>query len=338
MNKFINKILYTSGKVSKKKLFLVLFFVLVVLGGVFWVNRWDILSKEVSLGQLNGKLPDGYYKVTAYVADYGPDVCYNGGCGVQIKVAENQDGSGAALPFRVFNTSLQAHLESLIQKGEIYNFYVQVSFPNYPIGSATRSRTTELLDVKHVTTKKSPDTISPTMPVNGVNDSGDTEHNSNELPKTIEDAVRASGGTYMIIDPNTASPSDIADTMVDSGLTNSDGSGNITLKSGIKISDKLVSELAVKAYNLETKNTEKGEVVVHTNDLPIFVTLYDDHGAIFGTAREKNINGDYVIQWNFEKGTQYVVDLFINTEQIESYDNDASYQTTYTITYNNLHI
>lgn len=161
------------------------------------------------------------------------------------------------------------------------------------------------------------------------------ENNSTTLPNTIEGAVRASGGTYMVIDPKTGSSHDVADTIVDSGLTNSDkGAGNITLRSGIKISDYLPNRFTTKSYIVGNTKTEKGEVVVHTSDLPIFLTVYDDQGAILGTARDKNKNGDYVIQWNFEKGREYVSEVFINIG--EPYDPNAVYNTKYTITYNSL--
>ncbi len=162
------------------------------------------------------------------------------------------------------------------------------------------------------------------------------KQNTRDYPKTIEDAVKASGGTYMLIDPKTASPSDVADTVQANGLTNSDDrNGNIVLKPGIKVYDELKDPLQAKAYIIKTAKNIKGKVVVHANDNPLFIKLLEVEGGRLVAVTNSAQANEYIIHYDFLAGKEYVVEVF-NTGTIKNFDPDANYAASYFISLENV--
>lgn len=151
-------------------------------------------------------------------------------------------------------------------------------------------------------------------------------------PKTIEDAVRASGGTYMQIDPN-ASPVDIADTIESAGLTNSDNQGkNIVLVDGVNVYDTINDTFQVKAYVIEPKQSFKGSIIIHSKNLPLVITLFSEDGRIIDLTRDSiTTNGDYKITSSFAAGGRYIVEVFIQAEKIKDFDPNKTYTASYYI-------
>lgn len=161
----------------------------------------------------------------------------------------------------------------------------------------------------------------------------DSKNLTPDIPKTIEDALKQNGGTYMNIN-SSANPSDIAYTIEDSGLTNSDSSNNtLTLQPGIRISDNLPDRFATKSYFIKPKISGKASISARLFSQPLSMTLFDNDGRIIATDREVNTQNSYDIIAELTSGKTYVVEVFIETDQMENFDPNALYQTPYSIGY-----
>lgn len=157
------------------------------------------------------------------------------------------------------------------------------------------------------------------------------------MPQTIEDAVRTSGGTYLMIDPKIVSPSNAPDTLQSGGLTKADDrGGSKILVPGVKLYGKLESRLDTHAYAVNLPAYTERTITVDSKEYPIFIKFLDgDTGSILwtdNTVRYIKGGGFRSIIWNaFEPNKNYIVELFLNTEALPDFDPEAPYSASYFI-------
>lgn len=132
---------------------------------------------------------------------------------------------------------------------------------------------------------------------------------------SVEEAVRASGGTYGTIDTtNPDAANNFVQTIVDQGLTNSDGSGECTsmnIRPGVKISCALsVNKDAY--YHYEGKKGEKVTVTVSATNFVPEIDISDANGGMefFDNKQKQNFltvtkTLSYTGKYTFEVKTRY---------------------------------
>lgn len=118
-----------------------------------------------------------------------------------------------------------------------------------------------------------------------------------ELPyKTIEEAVRASGGTYFQIDTSNPDAAENAvDMIFDKGLTSNDNRGaNPFLRSGIELHETLPQAHAMAVFSYRGRKGEHVRVHVNAEDFDPELYLLDANGKFLGS--DKNYDGSSVAE------------------------------------------
>ncbi len=157
-----------------------------------------------------------------------------------------------------------------------------------------------------------------------------------KLPyNTIEEAVRASGGTYGVIDTNNPdSAKNFVETIYEQGLTNSDGKGECTsmnIRPGIKISCALSANRDAY-YSYEGKKGEKVTLIVSASSFVPNITIIDANDDVEHYGNEQKSNSfkitkslPYTGQYGFEvwggdtsrQGEPFTVNLISDKSHVQ---------------------
>ena len=260
-----------------------------VILGLFSFRKRAETPRIVSFEELkSGTVSAGRYEVTGYVERVLMGACYNGGClPPHVFLKKNNDSSDtielvAKRDGAIMNTIKQGDIEA----GREYKFQLSVE--------GVSKKSVEIDDFTSVVSDAIDASIESTF----------EPKKAESFPKTIEEAVRRSGGVYMDIDP-TASPEDVASTLVNQGLTNSDASSGTVLLPGIQMYGRVHSDIG-DGYTVLRKMSETGRIVVRPDHGELFIKILGDDGTLLDRP-ERSSTGEYVASLSFIGGKPYRV-------------------------------